>query len=132
MNIRFADTSYYIALLVREDDRHEVAVHWSRKARRIVLTDCVTVELGSALARSRWRTLLPKLARELRSDPFVEIVPLSQTLLNAGLALYGERPDKEWSLTDCISFLVMEERSLSEALTTDHHFEQAGFKALLV
>jgi uncharacterized protein len=41
------------------------------------------------------------------------------------------RRDKEWSLTDCISFVVMKERGLTEALTADHHFEQAGFKALL-
>jgi predicted nucleic acid-binding protein len=53
-------------------------------------------------------------------------------LFDAGLELYSRRPDKEWSLTDCISFVVMEEHGLTEALTTDHHFEQAGFTALLM
>ena len=52
-------------------------------------------------------------------------------LFERGLALYNARPDKEWSLTDCISFVVMADEGLTDALTGDRHFEQAGFTALL-
>ena len=55
----------------------------------------------------------------------------SADLFDAGMTLHRDRPDKQWSLTDCISFIVMEHRQLDRALTPDHHFEQAGFKALL-
>ena len=67
----------------------------------------------------------------LEADPKVDIVPLSEALYARALQLYRERPDKEWGLTDCVSFLVMQDRGLIESLTTDEHFQQAGFRALL-
>ena len=67
----------------------------------------------------------------LESDPKVRIVPADETLVREGFALYRQRPDKDWSLTDCISFVVMQREHITEALTADHHFEQAGFVALL-
>jgi hypothetical protein len=66
----------------------------------------------------------------LRDEPDVKIFEADKGLFEAGLALFRNRPDKEWSLTDCISFVVMKQEELTEALTGDHHFEQAGFKAL--
>jgi len=69
--------------------------------------------------------------RDLESDPSVQIVPASQVLFAAGFDLFARRPDKDWSLVDCISFMVMKKRRLNEALTTDQHFVQAGFRALL-
>ena len=68
---------------------------------------------------------------DLRSSPSVEIVPPDELLWNEGLLLFASRPDKKWSLTDCISFVVMQREGIAEALTGDHHFEQAGFIALL-
>jgi len=67
----------------------------------------------------------------LRASPDVRIIGPSEELFSRGLELYRQRPDKEWSLTDCISFVVMRDEQLSEALTGDRHFEQAGFKSLL-
>jgi predicted nucleic acid-binding protein len=67
----------------------------------------------------------------LATNPAIEIVPLATDLLERGIDLFARRPDKSWSLTACISFVVMADRGLSEALTGDHHFEQAGFRALL-
>jgi len=67
----------------------------------------------------------------LETDPNVDILPVSEPLYARALQLYRERPDKEWGLTDCVSFLVMRDRRLTEALTTDEHFQQAGFRALL-
>jgi predicted nucleic acid-binding protein len=67
----------------------------------------------------------------LRSAEEIQIVPASAELFNRALVLFTSRPDKEWSLTDCTSFVVMQEHGMTEALTADHHFEQAGFVALL-
>jgi hypothetical protein len=68
---------------------------------------------------------------ELRADPDVELIPPDPALFELGIDLYSRRPDKAWSLTDCISFVVMTQRQITDALTGDHHFEQAGFRALL-
>ena len=67
--------------------------------------------------------------QDMESDPDTIIVKHNDDLYHKGLKLYAERPDKDWSLTDCISFVVMREHQITEALTGDHHFEQAGFKA---
>jgi uncharacterized protein len=67
----------------------------------------------------------------LRADPETEIVPARGSLFDRGAHLYALRPDKSWPLTDCFSFVVMTERDITEALTGDHHFEQAGFRAML-
>ena len=72
-----------------------------------------------------------KLLYALEHDPSVEVLPLSEALFRQGFGLYRQRLDKEWGLTDCISFMVMQERGITEALTADHHFRQAGFLALL-
>ncbi|HET6574633.1 MAG TPA: hypothetical protein VFG68_13580 [Fimbriiglobus sp.] len=68
----------------------------------------------------------------LAADPSTQIVPASDDLFTAGLDLYGRRPDKQWSLTDCVSFVVMGREGIAEALTGDHDFEQAGFTARLM
>jgi uncharacterized protein len=67
----------------------------------------------------------------LEADQKAEIVLPGPALWQRGIELYAERPDKGWSLTDCISFVVMQDRGITDALTADHHFEQAGFTALL-
>jgi predicted nucleic acid-binding protein len=71
-----------------------------------------------------------RLLDSLETDPRVEIIPLSEQLYTRASQLYRERPDKEWALTVCVSFVVMEDRGINEALTTDEHFQQAGFQAL--
>jgi uncharacterized protein len=72
------------------------------------------------------------LLQAMEQDPAVEIVALSEEWYARAMRLYGERPDKEWGLTDCVSFVVMQERGLTEALTTDDHFRQAGYRPLLL
>ena len=97
----------------------------------MVTTSAVLLEIGNALSKLHYRQAAIELISALRSDPSVETVPLSDRLFEQALRLFSERPDKEWGLTDCVSFVVMQNRSLTSALTTDEHFQQAGFRVLL-
>lgn len=128
----FADTSYYVALLSKEDAHHESAAAWSRNhLGRTLVTEYVLVELGNALSHSKNRDRYVPFVAILLSSPDTIYLPASDLLFRHGRQLYAGRPDKQWSLVDCISFFVMKQRRLKDALTTDHHFEQAGFRALL-
>ncbi len=69
--------------------------------------------------------------KDIQANPQMRIIPPDQTLFEEGIQLYTNRSDKAWSLTDCISFVVMQREGITEALTGDHHFEQAGFTTLL-
>jgi uncharacterized protein len=132
MTFIFADTSFYFALLNVRDVAHANAVRFSERLHRpVLLTDFVVLELGNALSGTAMREPFSRLVAHLRGRPNVRIIPASRDLLDRGLGLFARRPDKEWSLTDCTSFVVMREEGLTDALTTDHHFEQAGFRALL-
>jgi predicted nucleic acid-binding protein len=131
----FLDASYAIALGSARDQHHAVAVRLARQIEiervRLVTTRAVILEIGNALARSRYRAAAVALLDALESDPGVEIVPLSEDLYGAAAQLYRKHADKEWGLTDCLSFVVMARRGLTEALTADDHFRQAGFRTLL-
>lgn len=98
---------------------------------RLLTTWPVLLEIGDALSKVQHRHAAIQLLSSLQTDPSVEIVPLSDRLFQQALKLYSERPDKEWGLTDCVSFVVMQARGVRDALTTDEHFQQAGFRALL-
>jgi predicted nucleic acid-binding protein len=132
MRLAFADSAFYLAAANPHDELHDAATTLARDFRsRRVTTDFVLVEVGNFLARSDDRPVFLELMDRLRASPNTEIVPADRALLDAGLELYRRRLDKDWSLTDCMSFAVMEQRGIREALTGDHHFEQAGFVALL-
>lgn len=129
----FADTGFWVALVVKQDQHHDRAQDWSlRITGRITTTAAVLVETANALARPAWRAHAVALLDHLLHRPDVEVVPPSSDLWQRGWGLYRERPDKGWSLTDCMSFLVMQEARLVDALTTDDHFRQAGFRAVLL
>ena len=89
------------------------------------------VFVDTAYGSTQYRAKGLQLLKGLERDPRFEVVPLSEELYAEGMALFSARQDKEWSLTDCISFLVMEGRGIRSALTPDHHFRQAGFEPLL-
>ena len=128
----FADTFHFLALLNSSDAAHVRAIEGSCVAgREFVTTEFVLLELADALAHPRDRVEFFVVRDAIINDASFHIVPASTELLARGIQFYRERPDKEWSLTDCISFVVMDEKGLSEALTGDRHFEQAGFKPLL-
>ena len=137
MNDVFADTSGWGNALNRKEPFNALAVSIVRQVRltgrRLVTTNYVLAELV-ALLTSPMGVSRPKQIHDLgviRSVGWVEVVHIDESLDNAAWTLWQSRPDKEWSLVDCTSFVVMQQRGLSEALTTDHHFEQAGFVRLL-
>jgi predicted nucleic acid-binding protein len=132
MKAYFADTSYYISLLFQRDRTHALAQQVSAKlSGDIVTSDFVVLELAAFFARPPERVAFCQRLDEIRREPHVTIVPADRALMDRGWHLYAQHADKGWSLTDCISFVIMQDRQINEALTTDRHFEQAGFVALL-
>lgn len=131
----FLDTSYAIALAASNDEHHERAVKLAEQLEangtRLITTRAIILEIGNALAKARYRNPAVELLDALENDPKVEIVPVSEELCRRAFQLYRNRLDKEWGLIDSISFIVMTDQRLQEALTTDDHFRQAGFRALL-
>jgi len=133
----FVDTAGWAALFVRTEVQHVQASRlfrqWKQQQRRLVTTNYVLAELV-ALLTSPLRVPRPVQLRyidALRSAPYVDVVPIDAPTDAAAWALLKSRPDKDWSLVDVTSFVVMRQRGLTEALTTDRHFEQAGLVPLL-
>ena len=132
MSAVFADTFHFLAILNPSDRQHRRAIELStQRPLTIVTTRAVLLEVAAAFAAPATRVVAAEYLRALETDPSVAIVSLDDRLYSRGLALYCDRPDKGWSLTDCISFVVMRDEGLTEALTGDRHFAQAGFVALL-
>jgi hypothetical protein len=132
MKAVFADTSFFLASLNPDDQLHERAISVSREVMALRLTTgFVLLEVGNAMSRAALRSRFVEFYTWLGQHPGVRIVPVSEDLFHRGYELYAAREDKDWSLTDCISFIVMREEELQAALTHDQHFEQAGYKALL-
>jgi predicted nucleic acid-binding protein len=132
VNSVFADTPVYIALLNHRDVDHDKAVRFrAGYPGKYFTTDFVIVELGNWLSAIRERPIFLQLADALRQDSATTIIPASTEWISRGLEFFRKRLDQEWSLTDCMSFLAMEDLQITDALTADHHFEQAGFAALL-
>lgn len=132
----FVDTAYVYALISPRDQWHGKAVEWRKKInsekRLLLTTEFVLAEIADGLASVNYRQAALTAIRILQENPFVEIVPASAALFAQALALYEQRQDKSWGLTDCTSFVVMTENNINDALTTDEHFRQAGFNALLL
>lgn len=131
----FADSGYWIGLLHSRDQMHERAreVAAMYQSVPIVTTQMALVEALNHLSSEgeQLRNLATGLVRELQNRPEVEIIPQIEEQFYAAMERYAARSDQRWSLTDCASFLVMEDRNISEALAYDRDFEQAGFVALL-
>ena len=127
----FADTFFDLALLRQDDPAHARAVACATLNQLIVTTEFILLELGNACARAADHGDFLALLDGMRASPRVRIVPLDSRLFNRGLERRAGRPDKDWSLTDCISFVVMEDEGIQTALMADQHFEQSGFTALL-
>jgi predicted nucleic acid-binding protein len=128
---KFVDSWFYLSLLDGRDQHHRRVVEFaSQSAGVMVTTRWVLAETANAFARSAFRPAVAAFLESIEHDPAVKILEPSDTLYRRGLQLYGRRTDKAWSLTDCISFVAMEDEMLKEALTADRHFTQAGFVAV--
>jgi len=128
----FADTFFFLALLNERDDAHDRAVELMNDFDgMMVTTRWVLAEVANTLSAPLSRGGCVNYFRFLETEPDVEIVGDEAEMFELGLDLYGRRSDKNWSLTDCISFVVMQRKRIKEALTADHHFEQSGFVALM-
>ena len=132
MRHAFGDSFLFIALLNPRDSFHQTAMEVSRGWEgRIITTRWVLAEVGNALCGLNARRSFLAFLEGMEQQGQITVLPDSDSLFDQGVKLFSGRPDKEWSLTDCISFAAMQICDLEEALTGDHHFEQAGFQALL-
>ena len=131
----FLDAAYAIALAAPDDDFHPkataLAIDLRSRQLKMLTTDAVVFEIGNGLAKPKFRRTAIELITSIFTDPRIEVVHVTPSLVQRAFDLFRQRPDKAWGMTDCVSFIVMEERGIREALTTDEHFEQAGFTALL-
>jgi len=134
----FWDTSAFVALGNADDDLHERAVQVSealaREQARIMTTSAVLTEVANTFSRSAWRPVARRLVDAVRESVAMgaaTVVHVDGALWDQGWTLFASRSDKNWGLTDCISFVVMKEQSVTRAFASDRHFEQAGFERLM-
>jgi predicted nucleic acid-binding protein len=135
MRTVFADAGYWIALLNPKDNIHDKAVAASRRLNgaRVITSVVVLIEVLNFFAAYGpvLRGLAVDLVNQLQASGQVEILPLTSDIFSEAFRLYTQRRDKEWGMADCISFEIMKQWEIREALAYDHHFEQAGYVALL-
>lgn len=131
----FVDTSAWIAILHADDLFHEPARRlwevFESANRELVTTDWIFAETGNGLARLSTRSLVPAAVRTFLQSSGSRLVWIDQDIFNRALALYDQAKDKGWGLVDCSSFVVMRDRRITTAMSTDRHFDQAGFRAVL-
>ena len=131
----FVDTSAFIGLIANSDRFHDAAVEimteLTRNESRLITSESVLFELANGFSRTRFRDSAVEFIRQIASNSDVKVIWSSRELFDMAVDLYKDRPDKEWSLTDCASFVVMKDHQIDLAFTSDKHFEQAGFKKLL-
>jgi predicted nucleic acid-binding protein len=132
MAATFVDTDYLLALVntsAKYQDRARITA--SVDTPPFVSTEAVLIEIGNSLSGLRRRTIAVATLTNLRPVTNVQIIPVDANSFERALDLFASRSDKEWSVTGCLSFVIMQEHGLTQVLTTDRHFEQAGFQNLL-
>lgn len=131
MKPTFLDTGYVLALEVSNDQNHQAAMEhwreWEVASRFLVTTSYVFDEIVTFFKRHGHHERAIRMGDMLLQSPSVELIHVDESLFTAGWDLLRHRPDKRYSLTDCVSFMVMERRGIETALTFDRHFRQAGF-----
>lgn len=133
INQIFLDTAFIQAILNPNDQYHHPAITLLplvKKAQKVWLTEAILMEVGNALSAVN-RQKVVNFIRQCYQTQNIEVVKIDDALFSQAINLYEAYNDKTWGLIDCISFVVMRENNLSIALTSDHHFIQAGFRALL-
>lgn len=135
MNKIFIDTAAWLALVNKSDEFHErakaVREDLFKKEAEFVTTNQIVIEVSNSLSKARFRESAIKLIDSIGESKDITVVWIDEGIYAHGWEKYKSKSDKEWSFTDCMSFVIMEEERIQEAFTTDHHFEQAGFIKLL-
>jgi hypothetical protein len=128
----FVDTLFLVALLNKRDQYHQKALKLAQEfdGYPLVTTDAIFLEVGNALAGS-YKQEAVALMRTFLTAEEVKVIRLNESLFNQALQLYQDHQDKSWGLVDCVSFMVMRDNQVTQALTFDKHFVQAGFQALM-
>ncbi len=134
-NAVFVDTSGWIAVLNADDAYHAQAcarlLELGTQRRPLVTTDWVLAETGNGLARTNVRSQFFKAVQRILISPNCSLVWVDNPLFERSLALYNQVEDKSWGFVDCASIIVMQDGGIVDALTSDRHFAQAGFRCLL-
>ncbi len=132
MNSVFVDTSFVVALVNERDQHHNRASELADlfDGYPLITTDAILLEIGNALARN-FKEQAAEVVNDLLTSEEAEIVRLDESLFQKAFELYRTHKDKTWGMTDCVSFVVMRERGIADALTNDKDFRQAGFNALM-
>jgi predicted nucleic acid-binding protein len=134
--VLFADTYFFIARLWPRDPLHTRAVAWEQYVLRhgltLLTTEAVLWELLNAFCSHVTRRQAIRAYNAIHAEPAIDTLDFEPNAMQAALNLYESHDDKDWGITDCLSFVSMRARGLTEALTADHHFVQAGFDALLL
>jgi uncharacterized protein len=132
----FVDTGFLIAVASKQDQHHASAQTLLSQLKKnttpLLTTDAVLFEVGAAFSKVAMRQQGIKIIEGMLQDPTVQVVNVTPMLRHEALTLYRNFADKDWSLCDCLSFVVMRQHSITQALTPDHHFEQAGLQALML
>jgi len=129
----FMDTAFVIAVIDASDSYHDTSVQSYKKIIKekwsVITTEAVLIEIGNGFTTMKWRQVAHKWITKIqKSNSIFNVTPTTKEILKKAIDLYGSRLDKEWGLTDCISFTVMQKYGLERALTIDHHFVQAGYQ----
>ena len=132
----FLDANYFIALVSASDKYHLKAQELSRwvidDRVKTITTRAVLLEVGNALSKLRYRQATAQLLEAVGRNAEIEVISLTESLCAQALDLFKSRLDKEWGLVDCVSCIVMRGQGVTQALTADRHFQQMGFRAMLL
>lgn len=135
MKVVFADTVYWVAILNPKDQFHISAIEASKTigSSLIYTTDSVLTEVLNEFSSKGdyWRKKVSEAVKRIMQNPNVKVIPQTREIFAKGLDLYNSRPDKEYSLVDCISMVLMKENQMTEILTDDKHFQQEGYVLLM-
>jgi hypothetical protein len=126
----FVDTLFIVALINKRDQYHQIALNLAEQYENcpLITTDAIFLESGNKLS-ANYRNEVVELIEQFLASDEVDVIRLTPELFDESLRLYKKHQDKSWGLVDCFSFVVMKQHKLSQALTFDRHFIQAGFQA---
>lgn len=128
----FVDTLFIVALINKRDQYHQIALNLAKQYENypLITTDAIFLESGNKLS-ANYRNEAVELIEQFLASDDIDVIRLTPELFDESLRLYKQYQDKSWGLVDCFSFVVMEQYKVSQALTFDRHFIQAGFQALM-